>query len=50
LISKNNICIIDSVSSLAKEVNLPRETVSRILSNLEKEKYLIKEKNTIHIL
>lgn len=50
LISKNNICIIDSVSSLAKEVNLPRETVSRILSKLEKEKYLIKEKNIIHIL
>jgi hypothetical protein len=50
LISKNNICIIDSVSSLAKEVNLPRETVSRILSKLEKEKYLIKEKNTIRIL
>ncbi len=50
LISKDNICHIESVSDLAKNVNLPRETVSRILSKLEKEKYLIKDKNTIHIL
>ena len=45
--SINNICKIDSVSSLAKKINLPRETVSRILSKLEKDDFLIKNKNNI---
>ena len=45
----NNECDIDSVSSLAKNINLPRETVSRILSKLESEDFLIKNKNHIII-
>ena len=32
--SKDNICNISSISSLAKQVNLPRETVSRMISKL----------------
>ncbi len=46
-IRHNNTCKIESVSSLAKLVNLPRETVSRILSRLEAESYLIKDGNKI---
>ena len=47
--SINNECHIDSVSSLAKNINLPRETVSRILSKLENNGFLIKNKNHIII-
>ena len=47
--SINNECHIDSVSSLAKNINLPRETVSRILSKLENTGFLIKNKNHIII-
>ena len=46
----NNICYIDSVSSLAKKINLPRETVSRALSKLEKDKYIKRDNNNINLI
>lgn len=46
----SNICQIESVASLAKLVNLPRETVSRILSKLQQDKYLIKNGNQIKLI
>lgn len=46
----NNICCIDSVSSLAKKINLPRETVSRALSKLEKDKFIKRDNNKIKLI
>lgn len=43
----NGICKIDSVSSLSKKINLPRETVSRAISKLENDKYIIKDNNNL---
>ena len=46
----DSICILESVASLAKEINLPRETVSRTLTRLENEGFLYKNKNIIKLL
>lgn len=43
----NNIINIESVSELARNLNLQRETVSRLLSKLIKENKIIKTKNII---
>ena len=43
----NNIIEYKSVSDLAKKLYIKRETLSRLLSNLNKEKKIIKDKNTI---
>lgn len=48
--SINNICYIESVSELARYINLPRETVSRMLSRLENDRFIIKDKNKITLL
>lgn len=48
--SINNICYIESVSELARYINLPRETVSRMLSGLENDRFIIKDKNKITLL
>ncbi|MBQ9425641.1 MAG: Crp/Fnr family transcriptional regulator [Erysipelotrichaceae bacterium] len=39
-----------SVSDLAKDLYLSREALSRLLSRLEKEKRIIRERKTIHLL
>lgn len=46
----DNICQIESVASLAKLVNLPRETVSRCITKLEKDNLIKKENNRILLL
>ena len=43
----NNIINIESVSELSRNLNLQRETVSRLLSKLIKENKIIKTKNII---
>ena len=43
----NNIINIESVSELSRNLNLQRETVSRLLSKLIKENKIIKTKNMI---
>ncbi len=43
----NNIINMESVSELARNLNLQRETVSRLLSKLIKENKIIKTKNMI---
>ena len=43
----NNIINIESVSELTRNLNLQRETVSRLLSKLIKENKIIKTKNII---
>lgn len=46
---KNNVCYIDSVTNLAFSLSLPRPSVSRELSKMEKEKLIIKDGNCIYI-
>ena len=46
----SNVVRISSVSSLAKQLLLSRETLSRLLSTLTKEKRIIKEGNVIRLL
>lgn len=48
--SLKNEVLITSVSDLAKEINLPRETVSRALTKLEKESFILRDKNKIQLL
>ena len=46
----NNIVNIDSITSLSKTLNLPRETVSRIISKLILEGKIKKQNNVIELL
>ena len=39
-----------SINDLAKDLYLSREALSRLLSSLEKEKRIIRERKTIHLL
>ena len=48
--NKDNIIKIESVSLLAKEINLPRETVSRALTKLENDSFIERNKNIIKLL
>lgn len=48
--SKDNNIEIESVSFLAKEINLPRETVSRCLTKLENDSFIERTKNKIILL
>lgn len=45
-----NELFVPSVSSLARDLQLSRETLSRLLSKLTKEKYIIKEGKHIRLL
>ena len=45
----NNIITYSSISSLAKELFLERETVSRLISKLEKNKIIFRDSNTIRL-
>ena len=45
----HNIIAYDTISSLAKRMYLKRETLSRTVSQLQKEKYIIKEKGIIRL-
>ena len=45
----NNIIAYSSISSLAKELFLERETVSRLISKLEKNKIIFRDSNTIRL-
>lgn len=47
--SKNNVCCINSVTELAFNLSLPRPSVSRELSNMEKDKLIIKDGNFIYL-
>ena len=46
----NNIIELNSISSLAKQLYLQRETLSRVLSKLEKEKLIKRDNNSIILL
>lgn len=46
----DNICYIESISSLAKKINLPRETVSRIISKMIDLNLIKKDKDKIILL
>lgn len=45
----NNIITYSSISSLARELFLERETVSRLISKLEKNKIIFRDSNTIRL-
>jgi CRP/FNR family transcriptional regulator len=50
LFANDNVIFYKSVSSLAKSLYLERETVSRLLSKLESEKIIYRDKHTIKLI
>lgn len=50
LYTNNNQINYDSISSLAKKLSVQRETLSRIISKMEKEKIILRNNKTIILL